>query len=82
MLIQLMQEFALRTRTRVTFLSGDVHCASVGVLKTHVHEKNAHDIDPQLDYRFMLNVVSSTIRVSLGTEKIIYIFTGAIVNTP
>jgi len=33
-LILKMQDYAAKTRTRITFLSGDVHCAAVGVLKT------------------------------------------------
>ncbi|KAI5124487.1 hypothetical protein M0805_003014 [Coniferiporia weirii] len=60
-LVLKMQEFALRTRTRVTFLSGDVHCAAVGVFKTLVKEKKASDVDAAIDHRFMLNVISSAI---------------------
>ncbi|THH08214.1 hypothetical protein EW145_g2858 [Phellinidium pouzarii] len=56
-----LQEFAQKTHTRVTFLSGDVHCAAVGLFKTLVREKKANDIDPMIDHRFMLNVVTSAI---------------------
>lgn len=68
MFIQIMQTFAQQTRTRVTFLSGDVHCASVGVLKTYVSEKNGRPVDPQVDHRYMLNVVSSKIKAFLITN--------------
>jgi hypothetical protein len=44
---------------RITFLSGDVHCAAVGLLKTRPH--GGRDMDPRLDHRYMLNVVSSAI---------------------
>ena len=45
--------------TRVTFLSGDVHCAAVGVFKTHVKDKKRGELSPGLDFRYMLNIVSS-----------------------
>lgn len=53
-------------RLRITFLSGDVHCAAVGVLKTLSRQsgsKNAKspDISPAVDYRYMVNVVTSAI---------------------
>lgn len=49
---------------RISFLSGDVHCAAVGVLKTLVRSnggKNNRTIDapPETDYRYMINVVTS-----------------------
>ena len=44
---------------RVTFLSGDVHCAAVGVLKTYVKGKKEPDVPPAMDYRYMINVVTS-----------------------
>lgn len=59
--IERLQEFAKSKCIRVTFLSGDVHCAAVGVLKTLVRGKKEPDIPPALDYRYMLNVVSSEI---------------------
>ena len=43
----------------MTFLSGDVHCAAVGVLKTLTKGKNHTDVPPPQDYRYMLNVVTS-----------------------
>jgi len=55
-----MQEIANKQRMRVTFISGDVHCAAVGVLKTLTKGKDS-DISPNVDYRYMLNVVSSAI---------------------
>ncbi|KII89007.1 hypothetical protein PLICRDRAFT_53502 [Plicaturopsis crispa FD-325 SS-3] len=57
--IEQMQRFAKAKRVRVTFLSGDVHCAAVGVLKTLVKGKNATAIPPPQDYRYMINVVTS-----------------------
>lgn len=46
-------------RLRITFLSGDVHCAAVGLLKTL--SRGGRDVDPKLDHRYMLNIVSSAI---------------------
>jgi len=46
-------------RLRITFLSGDVHCAAVGLLKTQ--SRGGRDVDPKHDHRYMLNVVSSAI---------------------
>lgn len=45
-------------RIRVTFLSGDVHVAAVGVFKTL---SPLRAIDPVVDHRYMLNVVTSAI---------------------
>lgn len=58
--IEQMQTYARAKHIRVTFLSGDVHCAAVGVLKTLQKPKEA-EIPPPMDYRYMLNVVSSAI---------------------
>ena len=54
-----MQYYAQRSYKRITFLSGDVHCAVVGVFKTLVREKKQSDIEPSKDFRYMLNVVTS-----------------------
>jgi len=54
-----LQSLALLKKLRVTFLSGDVHCAAVGLLKTY--SPGGRDMDPKLDHRYMLNVVSSAI---------------------
>ncbi|KAI0060801.1 hypothetical protein BV25DRAFT_1917361 [Artomyces pyxidatus] len=59
--IEQLQHFALCHRTRITFLSGDVHCAAVGLLKTLVRGKKAQDLAPSSDHRYMINVVSSAI---------------------
>ncbi|KAI0050058.1 hypothetical protein FA95DRAFT_1677081 [Auriscalpium vulgare] len=59
--IQQLQLFAQHRRIRISFLSGDVHCAAVGILKTLVKGKKSQDIPPQEDYRYMINVVSSAI---------------------
>jgi hypothetical protein len=65
-LIQQMQGIARMKSLRISFLSGDVHCAAVGVLKTLVRGnggKNNRTIDvpPETDYRYMINVVTSAI---------------------
>ncbi|GJJ11970.1 hypothetical protein Clacol_006208 [Clathrus columnatus] len=59
-LIEWMQELALVKRLRVTFLSGDVHCAAVGLLKTLAKPKE-DSVSPGQDHRYMLNVVTSAI---------------------
>ena len=53
-----LQALAQAKYTRITFLSGDVHCAAVGVLKTRIKGKK-NDVPPDQDFRYMLNVVSS-----------------------
>lgn len=58
--IETVQQFAKVKRIRVTFLSGDVHCAAVGVFKTLARGKEP-PVNPALDHRYMLNVVSSAI---------------------
>ncbi|KAH7340971.1 hypothetical protein B0J17DRAFT_653550 [Rhizoctonia solani] len=60
--IEQVQAFAKARRIRVTFLSGDVHCAAVGYFKTLVRGGGkASAIDPLADHRYMLNVVTSAI---------------------
>ncbi|KAF5386786.1 hypothetical protein D9615_001876 [Tricholomella constricta] len=59
-LIEQLQLLASRQRIRVTFVSGDVHCAAVGVLKT-LKAKGKHELTPAVDYRYMLNIVTSAI---------------------
>ncbi|KAF8061567.1 hypothetical protein FPV67DRAFT_1563868 [Lyophyllum atratum] len=58
--IEQLQLFALRQRIRVSFVSGDVHCAAVGVLKT-LKAKGRSELAPATDHRYMLNIVSSAI---------------------
>ncbi|KAI0648264.1 hypothetical protein C8Q79DRAFT_905728 [Trametes meyenii] len=60
-LILELQKYALSKRSRVSFISGDVHCAAVGVFKTLVKEKKKPPIPPASDHRYMVNVVSSAI---------------------
>ena len=55
-----LQKYALATHARVSIVSGDVHCAAVGLLKTWVKEKKKPDVPPPLDHRYMVNVVTST----------------------
>jgi len=58
--IEQLQNFARLRHIRVSFLSGDVHCAAVGVLKT-LQVKNKTEVSPLNDYRYMVNVVTSAI---------------------
>lgn len=44
---------------RVTFVTGDVHCAAVGLFKTFVPTKKGMELQPEQDYRYMLNVTTS-----------------------
>ncbi|KAI0806950.1 hypothetical protein C8Q74DRAFT_1312933 [Fomes fomentarius] len=60
-LILELQQYARATHARVSFISGDVHCAAVGLLKTWIKEKKKPDIPPPLDHRYMVNIVSSAI---------------------
>jgi hypothetical protein len=54
-LIKQFQEFARLHHARISFLSGDVSCAAVGVFKTHAKDK----VTQKNDYRYMVNVVTS-----------------------
>ncbi|GLB35393.1 hypothetical protein LshimejAT787_0209580 [Lyophyllum shimeji] len=58
--IEQLQLLASRQRLRVTFVSGDVHCAAVGILKT-LQAKGKSDLSPAIDHRYMLNIVTSAI---------------------
>ncbi|ETW85467.1 hypothetical protein HETIRDRAFT_32709 [Heterobasidion irregulare TC 32-1] len=58
--IEQLQQFAQHRRIRISFLSGDVHCAAVGVLKT-LKKKKTPDVQPAADHRYMINVVTSAI---------------------
>ncbi|KIM80802.1 hypothetical protein PILCRDRAFT_822082 [Piloderma croceum F 1598] len=59
--IEQLQFFAKVKSVRVSFLSGDVHCAAVGVLKTLSKSKKHTALSPSEDYRYMINVVTSAI---------------------
>ncbi|KAI6117739.1 hypothetical protein EDD16DRAFT_1885290 [Pisolithus croceorrhizus] len=59
--IQELQGIAKMKRLRITFLSGDVHCAAVGVLKTYTGGKNNVEVPPSVDFRYMINIVTSAI---------------------
>ncbi|EMD34460.1 hypothetical protein CERSUDRAFT_97712 [Gelatoporia subvermispora B] len=59
--IEETQKIAQAKHIRISFLSGDVHCAAVGVFKTLRKGKNAPEIQPPMDHRYMLNIVSSAI---------------------
>jgi PhoD related phosphatase len=62
--IEQLQLFAQHRRIRISFLSGDVHCAGVGVLKTLQKGKGRPGLAPAADHRYMLNVVTSMYRRS------------------
>ena len=64
-----LQKYAKAQHARVSIVSGDVHCAAVGVLKTLVKGKNAHDVPPPLDHRYMLNVVTSEFARALASVR-------------
>ncbi|KAH9977284.1 hypothetical protein BGW80DRAFT_1435953 [Lactifluus volemus] len=57
--IEQLQLFAQHRKIRVSFLSGDVHCAAVGVLKTLQKAKGRPGLAPAADHRYMLNIVTS-----------------------
>ncbi|KIK59848.1 hypothetical protein GYMLUDRAFT_74300 [Collybiopsis luxurians FD-317 M1] len=59
-LIGQLQTFAQARRIRVSFLSGDVHCAAVGVFKS-LKDKNTPEIPASMDHRYMVNIVTSAI---------------------
>jgi len=60
-LIERLQRFALSRRIRISFISGDVHCAAVGMFKTLKKGKKSSTLSPTSDHRYMLNVVTSAI---------------------
>ena len=62
-----LQKYAMETHTRVSIVSGDVHCSAVGVLKTLVREKKRQDVPPANDPRYMLNIVTSELFPLLHT---------------
>ncbi|KAI0274421.1 hypothetical protein BGY98DRAFT_1090604 [Russula aff. rugulosa BPL654] len=64
-LIERLQQYALRRRIRISFLSGNVHCAAVGVFKTLKNSERSSALSPTSDHRYMLNVVTSAFRCSL-----------------
>lgn len=59
-LIEQIQNFARLQHVRVSFLSGDVHCAAVGVFKT-LKVRNKPEVSPLTDYRYMVNIVTSKV---------------------
>ncbi|KAF5354769.1 hypothetical protein D9756_005741 [Leucocoprinus leucothites] len=60
-LIEQLQRIAIVQRLRISLVSGDVHCAAVGVLKTYRPNKQDVDVPIGLDHRYMINVVTSAI---------------------
>ncbi|WWD20042.1 hypothetical protein CI109_104515 [Kwoniella shandongensis] len=58
-LVMECQALAQELHARITFLSGDVHLAAVGCLFTY--RKKGKKIQPEKDFRYMLNIVTSAI---------------------
>ncbi|KAF8321571.1 hypothetical protein DL93DRAFT_2163184 [Clavulina sp. PMI_390] len=54
------QKIAQAQHVRISIVSGDVHCAAVGCLKT-LAKKKGQEIEPAKDRRYMLNIVTSAI---------------------
>lgn len=79
-----LQNVARDQRIRVTFVTGDVHCAAVGLFKTLVPAKKGQPVPPEQDHRYMLDITSSkSPHSALGaSKKLIFHQPGAIVNTP
>ncbi|KAM6500879.1 hypothetical protein JOM56_003893 [Amanita muscaria] len=59
-LVERLQGIARVQRLRISFVSGDVHCASVGVFKT-LKPKHGAEIPIANDYRYMVNIITSAI---------------------
>jgi hypothetical protein len=66
-----LQKLALYQRIRVSFLSGDVHCGAVGVLKTLGKGKSQTAVPPEGDHRYMVNVVTSECALVLDIDDIV-----------
>jgi len=57
-----LQTMAKDQRIRVTFVTGDVHCAAVGLFKTLVPGKKGSPVPPEQDHRYMLDITTSELR--------------------
>ncbi|WVR08312.1 hypothetical protein IAU60_005365 [Kwoniella sp. DSM 27419] len=55
------QNLAKELHCRITFLSGDVHLAAVGCLFTYNKGKQRTKLEPEVDSRYMLNIITSAI---------------------
>lgn len=58
--IEQLQQYAKTRRVRISFVSGDVHCAAVGYFKS-LRIKGKPEILPVNDHRYMVNVTTSAI---------------------
>lgn len=67
--IKRLQKYAQSRRIRISFLTGDVHCAAVGVLKTLTKGRKS-SLEPESDHRYMLNVVTSRSRSSSMLRRV------------
>ncbi|KIY65027.1 hypothetical protein CYLTODRAFT_76394 [Cylindrobasidium torrendii FP15055 ss-10] len=54
-----LAQFAKTKKIRISFVSGDVHCAAVGNFKTL--KVKGQEVEPAQDHRYMLNIVTSAI---------------------
>ncbi|KIM30475.1 hypothetical protein M408DRAFT_21977 [Serendipita vermifera MAFF 305830] len=65
-LIVQLQRLALERKLRISFISGDVHLAAVGLFKTYAGKSKQFqhgrgEVKPAMDHRWMLNIISSAI---------------------
>lgn len=56
-----LQDFAKERNIRVTFLSGDVHCAAFSMFRSDKHVRHKLKLKPENDHRLMYQVISSAI---------------------
>lgn len=56
-----LQDFAKQRSIRVTFLSGDVHCAAFSMFRSDKHVRHKLHLKPENDHRLMYQVISSAI---------------------
>jgi len=59
-LVEQLQNIAHTQRLRISFVSGDVHCAGVGVFKT-MKPKHGAEVPIATDFRYMVNIITSAI---------------------
>jgi len=55
------QGLAKAQQLRVTFISGDVHCAAVSRFRTDAKTRKATDLKPENDHRLMYQMIASAI---------------------
>ncbi|TCD60721.1 hypothetical protein EIP91_009627 [Steccherinum ochraceum] len=55
--VEQLQQYSLKTGTRISFLSGTVQCAGIGILKSLVKGRSKQEVAPPLDHRYMMNII-------------------------